>query len=205
MQLYAVSPSPFVRKVLVVAMETRLVSRIEHLSSETTPTVPDMALTCFNPIGKLPTLVTDSGTALYDSRVICEYLDSLQDDVRLFPLDSADRWRVLRCQALADAVLDAAVLIRYETVLRPENKYWPSWVEGQMGKIHRGLDALEAEAENFEDDLDIGIITTACAMGYLDFRFPEEEWRRVRPKLRDWYAKFAGREAMVATEPAKFS
>ncbi len=121
MQLYAVSPSPFVRKVLVVAMETGLADRIEHVSSATTPTAPDMALTCFNPIGKLPTLLMDSGTALYDSRVICEYLDSLQDEIRLFPSDSADRWRVLRCQALADGVLDAAVLIRYETVLRPED------------------------------------------------------------------------------------
>ena len=205
MQLYAVSPSPFVRKVLVVAMETGLADRIEHVSSATTPTAPDMALTCFNPIGKLPTLLMDSGTALYDSRVICEYLDSLQDEIRLFPSDSADRWRVLRCQALADGVLDAAVLIRYETVLRPEDKRWSQWVEGQMGKIRRGLDVLEAEAENFHDNLDIGTITAACAVGYLDFRFSDEDWRRVRPKLREWYSEFAGRESMVATEPADFS
>ena len=203
MQLYVVSPSPFVRKVLIVAMEVGVADQVERVSIETTPTAPDVALTRFNPIGKVPTLVTDSGTVLYDSRVICEYLDSIQGDVQLFPSDSVDRWKALRCQALADGVLDAAVAIRYETVFRPEEKCWSPWVEGQMGKIHRGLDALEDEVESFGDDVDIGTITTACAAGYLDFRFSAEDWRRGRPSLWDWYAQFALRESMVATEPAR--
>ena len=204
MQLYAVSPSPFVRKVLVVAIEVGVAGQIERVQIETTPTAPDMTLTRFNPIGKVPTLVTDSGTVLYDSRVICEYLDSIQSDVRLFPSDSADRWKALRCQALADGVLDAAVVIRYETVFRPEEKCWSPWVEGQMEKIHRGLDALEVEVESFRGDVDIGTITIACAMGYLDFRFSAEDWRRGRPRLWGWYTQFALRESMVATEPARF-
>ena len=156
-----------------------------------------------NPAGDVPLMIEEDGTVLANSAVICEYLDSIQGDVRLFPSDSLDRWKALRCQALADGVLDAAVAIRYETVFRPEEKCWSPWVEGQMGKIRRGLDTLEDDLESFRYDVDIGTITTACAMGHLDFRFPAEDWRRGRPNLWDWYAQFALRGSMVATEPAR--
>ncbi|HIC70891.1 MAG TPA: glutathione S-transferase, partial [Alphaproteobacteria bacterium] len=108
MKLYATSPSPFVRKVLVMAIETGLSGRIEHVSLTTTPVAPDSELIRSNPIAKMPTLITDTGTALYDSRVICEYLDSLHDGARMFPLETTARWTVLRRQALGDGVLDAA-------------------------------------------------------------------------------------------------
>lgn len=204
MKLYATSPSPFVRKVLVMAIETGLSGRIEHVPLTTTPVAPDSELIRSNPIAKMPTLITDTGTALYDSRVICEYLDSLHDGARMFPLETTARWTVLRRQALGDGVLDAAVSIRYETVLRPDEKRWSAWIEGQMGKVRRGLDTLENEVATFDDDVNIGIITVACALGYLNFRYPEEDWRAPRPGLRDWYAKFATRESMATTEPVVF-
>ena len=201
MKLYAASPSPFVRKVLVLALETGLSGRLEHVSIKTTPIAPDVELTRSNPIAKMPTLVTDGGTTLYDSRVICEYLDSLHDSVKMFPAEDASRWVVLRRQALGDGVLDAAVSIRYEVILRPDGKRWPKWVASQMGKVRRGLDALESEVASFKDEINIGIITAGCVAGYLDFRFPEENWRATRPHLRDWYAPFSGRDSMVKTDP----
>ena len=187
-----------------MAIETGLSGRIEHVSLTTTPVAPDSELIRSNPIAKMPTLITDSGTAIYDSRVICEYLDSLHDGARMFPVETTARWTVLRRQALGDGVLDAAVSIRYETVLRPDEKRWSAWIEGQMGKVRRGLDTLENEVATFDDDVNIGIITVACALGYLNFRYPEEDWRAPRPGLRDWYAKFATRESMATTEPVVF-
>ena len=201
MKLYATSPSPFVRKVLVMAIETGLSGRIEHVSLKTTPVAPDSELIRSNPIAKMPTLITDTGAALYDSRVICEYLDSLHNGIRMFPVETTVRWTALRRQALGDGVLDAAVSIRYETVLRPEEKRWREWIEGQMGKVRRGLDTLENEVTTFDDDVNIGIVTAACVAGYLDFRFPEEDWRATRPGLRNWYAEFSARDSMVKTQP----
>ena len=122
----------------------------------------------------------------------------------MFPVEMMARWAALRRQALGDGVLDAAVSIRYETVLRPDEKRWSAWIEGQMGKVRRGLDTLENEVATFDDDVNIGIITVACALGYLNFRYPEEDWRAPRPGLRDWYAKFSTRESMATTEPVVF-
>ena len=108
--------------------------------------------------------------------MICEYLDSLHDGPKMFPAGPA-RWTALRRQAESDGILDAALLVRYETFLRPEERRWPEWIEGQKLKFRRALDALEAEADAFGDTVDIGTITTGCALGYLDFRYADEGWR----------------------------
>ena len=200
MKLYHNPASPYVRKVRVLAIETGLMGDIELVDTTLTPTGPDAALCSDNPIGKIPTLVRDDRAALYDSRVICEYLDSLHDGTRMFP-DSGDaRWTAVRRQALADGILDAAVGTRYETVLRPEQFRWPDWVEAQMTKVRRSLDALESES--LAAIVDIGTISVACALGYLDFRYPGEAWRDSRPGLGAWFEEFSTRPSMRETQPA---
>jgi glutathione S-transferase len=197
MKLYYNPASPYVRKVRVFAMETGLMDDIELAKVTITPVGPDAELCADNPIGKIPTLVRDDGGALYDSRVICEYLDGLHGGVRMFPENEDQRWTALRRQALADGILDAAVNTRYETFLRPQEFRWPDWVDGQMTKIRRSLD--EVEGESLGDGVDIGTISVACALGYLDFRYPDEGWRDTRPKLAAWFEEFAARPSMRET------
>jgi glutathione S-transferase len=200
MKLYYGPTSPYVRKVRVFAIETGLMDRIDLARVNITPVGPDASLCADNPVGKIPTLVRDDGGALYDSRVICEYLDGLHDGARMFPDNGEARWSALRRQALADGILDAAVGTRYETSLRPENLRWPDWIEGQMQKVRRSLDGVEAES--LGETLDIGTISVACALGYLDFRYPDEGWRDTRPELAAWFEKIDARTSMSQTRPA---
>ena len=199
MKLHYNPASPYVRKVRVLALETGLMGDIELVSVTLTPTSPDANLCSDNPIGKIPTLVREDGGALYDSRVICEYLDGLHDSARMFPNNGEARWTAVRRQALADGILDAAVGTRYETFLRPEEHRWPDWVDNQMAKVRRSLDVLESES--LVGIVDIGTISVACALGYLDFRYPDEAWRDSRPRLAAWFEEFAGRSSMVETAP----
>ena len=190
--------SPFVRKVLVFAHETGLADQIETIPTDAR--AGDPGLNSENPLGKLPTLVTDGGESLYDSRVICEYLDGLHDGRKLFPAVGGERFRALRLQALADGIMDAAVLRIYEGV-RPENERSMTWSDKQKGKVQISLDALEEEVDSFGDDFDIGLLTVACALGYLDFRFANENWRADHPALADWFEAINDRPSMTATVP----
>ena len=201
MKLFHNIASPFVRKVRVLAAETGLASRVELVQSVFTPVSPDTGLFASNPLGKIPTLMLDDGTALYDSRVICEYLDTLHEGPKMFPAQGEARWAALTRQALGDGILDAAVGMRYELALREPSRQWPEWIENQRQKYRRSLDALEAEADSLDGDLDIGVITAACALGYLDFRYPNEGWRDTRPGLAQWYAAFSERDSMRSTIP----
>jgi glutathione S-transferase len=199
MKLYYSPTSPYVRKVVIVALETGLEPQIERIP--TNVQAPGEALPAANPLGKVPALVLDSGDVLYDSPVICEYLDSLHGGPRLCPERGPARWQALRRQALADGILDAAVLCRLEG-LRPEAQRSPDWLVRQWAKVTRGLDALEQEAAAFIDEpLTIGHIAVACALGGLDFRFPSEPWQPGRPALTDWSEAFAARPSLLATVP----
>jgi glutathione S-transferase len=198
MQLHYNIASPFARKVLAVAIETGLDERIERVKRLMTPVAPDALLNADNPLGKIPCLVTD-GMALYDSPVICEYLDSLHHGARMFPSGPA-RWTALRRQALADGIMDAAVLTRYETFLRPQEVRWDAWIDSQKQKFLRALDALEFEGASL-GVVDIGTLAIACALGYLDFRFPDDDWRAGRPRLAAWLEQFAQRPAIANTAP----
>ncbi len=200
MLLHTNPASPFGRKVAVVAHETGLASRIEVRDQAVSPVSPNDAVAAANPLGKIPCLVTDDGEALYDSRVIAEYLDGLHGAARLFPAGGEARWRTLRRQALSDGIMDAAVAARYEAVLRPEAYRWDGWIEGQKRKVARGLDRLEAEAADL-DGVDIGLIAAGCALGYLDFRYPDWPWRPGRPHLAAWFERFDARASMQQTRP----
>jgi glutathione S-transferase len=189
--------SPFVRKVMVCAHELGLVSQIELLDTTVTPVTTNAALAGENPLMKLPALVADDGEILFDSPVICEYLDSLAGGGKLFPTGKA-RWTALRQQALGDGILDALILCRYEIAARPEEKRFSGWTDGQMRKAHQGLGALEKEDLSGRS---IGTITAVCTLGYLDFRFPNDGWRLRHPKLADWYKGVETLSAMQATKP----
>ena len=202
MRLHYNAASPYVRKVMAVAIETGLEQRLEPTQRKMTPVAPDADLAADNPLGKIPCLVTDDGAVLYDSRVICEYLDSLHGGPKMFPA-GATRWPALRRQATADGILDAALLARYETFLRPEERRWPDWTEGQKLKFRRALDGLEGEAGTFRDTVDIGTIAIACALGYLDFRYADEEWRATRPRLAAWFERFCERPSIARTAPSE--
>lgn len=199
MQLYFNPASPFVRKVRVATHELGLSGKIELTSLSLTPVSPHDGVRSNNPLGKIPTLITDDGAALYDSPVICEYLDALAGGNRIFPAAGAARWTALRRQALADGIMDAAVLTRYEEAVRPKELRWQNWIDGQFLKIRTALDALEHE--NLEDVFDIGTIAIACALGYLDLRFANEDWRTSRPRLAAWAGVIGKRPSLAATAP----
>jgi glutathione S-transferase len=199
MKLRTSPTSPYARKCAVVAMECGLSDRVEPVP--TNAFAADTDLGKDNPLGKVPCLITDGGEALFDSPVICEYLDSLHDGVKLFPASGGTRWAQLRLQALGDGILDAAVAKRVETVMRPEDKRWPGWIERQDAAIRRALDLLEQECGGWGSDFLIGQITVACALGYLDLRFKDDDWRRTRPALAGWYATAEVRPSVAASAP----
>lgn len=200
MKIYFSPASPYVRKCMVVAHELGLAERIEKLPSAASPVNRDQTIVATNPLGKVPTLITDDGAALYDSRVICEYLDA-QGGGKLFPREGGLRWQVLTEQALADGLLDAALLARYETFLRPEELRWDAWYKGQLDKVASCLKNIEAVADTLGERVDIGTITFGCGLGYLDFRYPDYDWRSAHPKAAAWYARFSQRPSMQATAP----
>jgi glutathione S-transferase len=186
---------------MAVAHEVGLADKIELLFSGTTPLVGDKDLRPVNPLGKIPALVTKEAGCLFDSRVICEYLAAKAGDDRLFPRDEPRRWEVLAQQALGDGLLDAALLARYERLMRPEDKRSDDWRDAQLLKVATALDRIEAMAPAIGNEVTIGAITFACALGYLDFRFPELEWRKRCPAAEAWFAEFDNRPAMAATRP----
>jgi len=200
LKIFYSQASPFVRKCLVTAHELGLSERIEFVPAAAHPVNRDRSIVAQNPLGKVPTLIADDGTVLYDSRVICEYLDALGGG-KLIPRAAPARWRVLVEQSLADGIMDAAVLARYEKAVRPEALRWSDWLAGQLDKVSCGLAALERHAAGFSDRVDLGTIAFGCALGYLDFRFASLGWRDAHPDTAAWFARFGTRASMVATRP----
>lgn len=201
MKLFHSTASPFVRKVMVLAHESGLADRIECVSAVVSPVARDMAVVAHNPTGHIPTLLLEDGQALYDSAVICQYLDTLHDGEPFHPVSAADRSRALCLQALADGIMNAGVLIRFETALRPPELRWPAWLEGQRSKIVSSLDVLARDwIEHLERSPDMGAIATGCALSYIDFRLLHPGWREAVPALAAWYARFSERPSMRKTE-----
>jgi len=200
MKLFYSATSPFVRKCLVSAHELGLRERLELMPAAAHPVNRDRALVAYNPLGKIPTLITDDGTVLYDSRVVCEYLN-FQGGGHLFPTQGAARWTSLVDQALADGMMEAAVLMRYETTARPESLRWNDWIAGQLDKVTCGLADLERRANGILERVDAGTIALGCALGYLDFRFASLAWREKCPKTAAWFEPFEKRDSMTATRP----
>jgi len=190
--------SPYVRKVTVFAHETGLHDRIERVP--TAPWDPNTDLPKDNPLGKVPALTLEDGTTLYDSPVICEYLDSLHSGAKMIPASGAARWTVLRRTALANGILDAGIARLLET-RRAANEQSKGWIDRQTRVINRGLDALEGEIAEFGDKVDIAAIATGCMIGWVLFRFGTDNLLASRPKLKAWYEKVSARPSMQATVP----
>jgi glutathione S-transferase len=202
MTLFHNPASPFVRKVLVLLHETGQQDRVALQLSQLTPVKPDLALIGDNPLSKIPALRLANGTVIHDSRVILDYLDHQHVGNPLIPREGAARWRRLTLASMADGIMDAAVMIRYETALRPVEKHWDEWLDAQRDKIRRALATLESEAiAELASHFDVASISVACALGYLDLRHADLEWRENNPQLAAWFSEISLRPSMVETVP----
>lgn len=201
MKLHFNPASPYVRIVRVTAHELGIFHELELVQAGiVSPIEAHPNVTVDNPLGKVPTLVTDHGTALYDSRVICEYLVHHAGDLDLLPHEPVSRFRILTLQTLAQGIADAALLARYEGTMRPEELRWQEWTDRQLNRIETGLRDLE---QNWLGDLEgitVGTISAAVALSYLLFRFDDIDWRAKHAGLADFYGEFSKRPSMQATE-----
>ena len=199
MQLISSPASPFVRKVRVVIAEAGLSDRVTEVPVSTTALNSDPMAIAANPLGKIPALIRDDGPAIYDSRVITRYLDSLSGG-GLYP--ESRIWEVLTLEATADAIMEACVLMTYEARLRPEAQQSPEWVEAQWAKAARGIAAINARwLSHLAGPLDAAQIAVGCALAYADFRHNARDWRAGNEALAAWEADFALRPSMAATMP----
>ena len=188
MILRSTPASPFVRKVRIAI--SLLGFDAETDVRETDLNAPDDAIRAQNPLGKIPTLIVEDGTVYYDSRVILEYLDYRAGGGRIIPREPKARFEVLRLQALCDGILDAGVLLVYESRYRPPEMKVQVWVDRQTDKVRRALTVLEASPPALTPLPDVGQIALACVLGYGDLRFGGE-WRKHYPRLVAWHDRFA--------------
>jgi glutathione S-transferase len=195
-KLYYAATSPYVRKVMACAITRGLEGRIKLHSSN--PHASPADLVADNPTSKVPCLITDDGLSLYDSPVICEFLDSLGDAPPLFPASSAARWRALKLQAIGDGILDAAVPCRGE-LQRPKEAARDAAIARYKAAIFRTVNALEADPPHRH--IDIGSLAVACALGYLDFRYADDPWRSGHTKLAAWFEEFSRNSGIAQTAP----
>ena len=197
MKLYHSPISPYVRKVMVTLHLTGQLGDIELDPGSGTTLEANPGTITANPLGKVPCLISDAGDALFDSRVICRYLD-WRGKGGLYP-EGAALFPMLAAEALADGITDAGLLATYEWRLRPEANRFQPYVDGQVAKIERGLDVLERTALVTEGPVNAAKIAAGATLGYMDFRFARLNWRDTRPKLAAWYKAFSATPAMQAT------
>ena len=199
MKLRVSATSPYVRKVMIFAIEAGLQDQIQQVPTQAWS--PDTDLPKDNPLGKIPTLIADNGEGIYDSHVICEYLNDLPGARKLIPADGT-RIAQLRLHALADGILDAGVAARIELGIRPAEYQWQGWVDRQMAAVERALDVLEQDCPRWGADFLFGQVAVITALGYVDFRL-KLDWRATRPLLAAWEAKAAQRPSVLATIPVE--
>ena len=200
LRLYTSPTTPFGRKAMVLILEAGLADQVEIAQATGSPLDSSKMPLSQNPLGKIPALERGDGPAVYDSRVICRYLDD-RAGAGLYP-PAPRLWETLTLEATADGMIEAAILMLYEGRLRPEEKRFDAWVEGQWAKIARALDTLEGRwMSHLNGPLDMGQIAIGVALSYLDFRFDARGWRQGRPELARWHEAFAARESMAATVP----
>ncbi len=199
MKLHWSPRSPFVRKVMVVAHELGLADRITCVRTVAASTKPHAGLMRDNPLSKIPTLVLDDGTVVYDSPVICEYLDGLSGAPRLHPMAPKARLAALRRQALGDGLLDLLVLLRDERLRANPSDAHQASAAVRKAAVLKSLD--EDAAALTATPFGIGHVAIGCALSYLDFRYADEDWRTPHPRIAAWHAAFAARPSVRATAP----
>jgi glutathione S-transferase len=199
MKLLQSPASPFVRKVRVTLHETGQWDDVEQIDVTTSPKASDAALTAANPLGKIPALIRPDGPALYDSRVICRFLDARANG-GFYP--DSHIWDTLALEATADGIMEAALAMVYETRYRDAEQVSQDWIEAQWAKVARALDAVNSRwMSHLQGRLDMGHIAIGAALGYLDLRHDARNWRGGRDGLAQWYTEFAQRPSMQATQP----
>lgn len=202
MKLYHAAASPYVRKVLVLLHELDKASAVGLETVTTTALSSDEGLKTANPLARLPALERADGTTLYDSRVITAYLNDLFEG-GLYPGNNA-RWEVLTLEATGDGIMDSAIAMVYEVRLRPGEKQSAEWIEAQWAKVSRAVGVLNARwMSHLSGPVNMGHISVACALGYLDFRLESRNWRQGNDPLAAWFKAFDSRPGMVATRPPK--
>ncbi len=200
MKLHWSPRSPFVRKVVIAAHEVGVADQLQCVRTVAAMMKPHAELMVDNPLSKIPTLVLDDGTVLYDSAVICEYFDGLHAGPKLFPSLPRERMTALRRQALGDGLLDALILWRGE-MMRPAAQQSDPYLASFAARTEATLAALEREAQDLESSaFSIGHVSIGCALAYLDFRFADRNWRNNCPRLAAWHATFLARTSVGATE-----
>lgn len=197
MKLLYQTHSPYARKALVFAHEAGLADRIEVVHHETSPTQRNEQVFAENPLGKVPVLIRPERSPLFDSDIICAYLDTLHDGRRLVPAGGEARWQALRMQAIAQGLCDAGIAVRWETVRRPEALRYPPLRDGYTGKLVASYDWLERELD-VDSPLHVGHVALATALSWLEFR-ELPDFRRNRPRLTAWFDAFRTRPSMLAT------
>lgn len=197
MKLYITTPSPYARKVRIVARERGLADRVEEIAVDPYANAPELLAT--NPIVQVPTLIAQDGLPLSDSPVIAEYLDELGDGPRLTPVDGAERWAVKRVETLANSALEMGVKLLLE-MRRPEHERSPSWMARWTDNMGRALDALEAAAPD-ATRLDMGVLTAGVAVTWIGFRHPDYDWKTGRPSLVAMQAALEARPSFIDTYP----
>jgi len=203
MTLHHSPTSPYVRKAMILLHEAGMLDSVALSASAGTPVDPGSMPVGTNPLGKIPALERDDGCTLYDSRVICRYLAAQSPKAAAFYPPAPALWEVLTLEATGDGIVDAAILMRYETALRPAEAQFGPWIEGQWSKVSRSLVALESRwMAHLEGPLTIGSVAVACALGYLDFRHGDRNWREGHPALAAWFERVSLRPSMQATVPA---
>jgi glutathione S-transferase len=200
MKIYGDLISPFVRMTVVTAHEVGLGSRIERREARVIPTEANTDLAKLAPLAKIPVLETDHGHALYDSRVIIEYLCHVAGNKAMLPDDGVKRFRVLTLQALGQGLADSAVAYRYEVGVRPQGLQWQGWLDRTKARIDDGLDDLEKNWGPSLSEVNVGSICVAVVLSYMDFRMKDWGWRDSRPKLAGFHEKFSARDSMTATK-----
>ncbi|WP_157928821.1 glutathione S-transferase N-terminal domain-containing protein [Pararhizobium haloflavum] len=197
MKLYCSANSPYARKVRVVAVELEVFDKIEFV--ETNPRDAETGFWDLNPVGKIPALALGDGQVIYDSPVICEYLDDQYGEGTLGGSGSSI-WRIKTLVALADGMMDAAMAARLEG-MRPENEQSPAWIEKQLATVDRGFDALQDCVDELDGEVDQASIAAACAIFWIGFRHPQRDWLAGREDLANWHRRFSERPSMKRTAP----
>lgn len=199
MKLLHSPASPYARKVMITAHELGLVDRLDLQTGGSSPLDPNPDIVAANPVGRIPALILDDGTVLTDSRVICRYLNHLAGGA-LYGSGNAE-FPIIAREAIAEGMIDSALLIVYEGRLRPADMQFQPWIDGQKRKILEACTRLDGRIGEYAGDVTVDKIALAAALGYLDFRMPDLGWRTGRGALADWFAGFSERDSIKATMP----
>ena len=202
MRLAYAAASPFARKPYILLHELDLLDTVEvYNPGAVTPASANEELNQVNPLGMIPVLALNERQGIYDSAVICEYINDLGKG-HFYPTDPQARLRSLQLHALANGIMDISVAMRYETALRPENLRWPEWIAEQTVRVDQGLQALEQQSEDFDPAFTIGEVAVVAALGYQDFRYSERNWRASCPRLSKWFEQISTRPSVSSSVPA---